>query len=525
MIKLTTINSLEKYFGQDNVEKENSGSCFLNEIYNFQVIVESDQTKEAAFRFEIDENVEILTYEQKFIPGSKAPADGDGYYIFGQDSYPDALIGQGEKLQLFKDKKIAIWVSCKIKTAGKFKIEIEVDDAKTQYELQAFDFNLDENKEKITNWVHIDCICDKHNVEPFTEEFYSIFEKYLKWYVLAGNNMLFTPIFTPPLDTKRGNYRKTCQLVKVKKEGENYSFDFTKLKEYIEFGKTHGIKYFELSHILTQWGGKFCAKIEDENKNRIFGWDVKSKSKKYFNFITQYAKAMSKFICQNGYENLFVAHISDEPTKRSSVKRYIKYSNLLHEHLKAVPIIDACNNERIISKKAIDIPVVATDHPEVVNKMKDNWMLYYACLGTDRMLTNRFLYMPLQRVRVLGYLLYLLNSKGFLQWAFNFYYSQFSLREIDPYTETDAGGEFPSGDSYIVYPSKDEVYPSIRLFVLREAFQDYSALKTAERLTSRDKVLSLLKEYNLNGLCDYEKGNQWHLELRRKINNLILNNI
>lgn len=48
-------------------------------------------------------------------------------------------------------------------------------------------------------------------------------------------NTLYTPLFTPPLDTAVGKERKTVQLVEVSldKEG-NYTFDFARLQRFIK---------------------------------------------------------------------------------------------------------------------------------------------------------------------------------------------------------------------------------------------------------------------------------------------------
>lgn len=62
--------------------------------------------------------------------------------------------------------------------------------------------------------------------------------------------------------------------------------------------------------------------------------------------------------------------------------------------------------------------------------------------------------MPSARNRILGALLYKYNAVGFLQWGYNFWYSQFSKHEIDPFTVTDAGKAFPSGDAFVVYPGE-----------------------------------------------------------------------
>ena len=75
----------------------------------------------------------------------------------------------------------------------------------------------------------------------------------------------------------------------------------------------------------------------------------------------------------------------------------------------------------------------------------------YYCCGQYKKVANRFFSMPSARNRILGVQLYKYNIKGFLQWGYNFWYSQFSLSEIDPYLTTDSGGAFPSGDPFTKY--------------------------------------------------------------------------
>ena len=64
---------------------------------------------------------------------------------------------------------------------------------------------------------------------------------------------------------------------------------------------------------------------------------------------------------------------------------------------------------------------------------------------------------------------------------------------MDPFAETDAGGAFPAGDAFIVYPGADgKPLSSLRQQAFFEGLQDLSALRAAERKTSRETVLAVL---------------------------------
>ncbi|WP_187426517.1 DUF4091 domain-containing protein [Treponema phagedenis] len=113
-------------------------------------------------------------------------------------------------------------------------------------------------------------------------------------------------------------------------------------------------------------------------------------------------------------------------------------------------------------------------------------------------------------------LLYKFDIDGFLHWGYNFYYTQYSRKLIDPFTVTDAGGAFPAGDSFSVYPGKDEPLPSIRLKVFYEALQDRVFLKQMEKKFGKAGVIERLEKYS--GVCadfmQYPTGDKFLLSLR-----------
>ena len=89
--------------------------------------------------------------------------------------------------------------------------------------------------------------------------------------------------------------------------------------------------------------------------------------------------------------------------------------------------------------------------------------------------------------------MYKYGIKGFLQWGYNFYYSQLSKRVIDPYRETDGGGAFPAGDPFSVYPYGDDVIPSLRLKVFKQALDDIRLLELWEDKIGRAEVVKRIE--------------------------------
>ncbi len=78
-----------------------------------------------------------------------------------------------------------------------------------------------------------------------------------------------------------------------------------------------GIRYFEISHLFTQWGAwktpKIMARVDGVEK-RIFGWDVDSGSPEYEEFLSSFLPALAARIDKLGIRDRVYFHVSDEPT-------------------------------------------------------------------------------------------------------------------------------------------------------------------------------------------------------------------
>jgi len=147
---------------------------------------------------------------------------------------------------------------------------------------------------------------------------------------------------------------------------------------------------------------------------------------------------------------------------------------------------------------------------------------YYCCSQGYRV-SNRFLAMPSARNRIIGLQLYKFGIEGFLQWGYNFYYSQLSRELINPFFTTDAKNAFPAGDPFSVYPGEGKPIESIRLKVFKEALQDMRALQLLENYMPKENIVALLeKEAGMTLQFDqYPKGNNYLLRMRETVNKLI----
>ena len=83
---------------------------------------------------------------------------------------------------------------------------------------------------------------------------------------------------------------------------------------------------------------------------------------------------------------------------------------------------------------------------------------------------------------------------GFLHWGYNFWFKQYSRGVVDPFKVSDAGGAFPGGDSFTVYPGEDGPLSSVRQKVFAMGLYDMRAMQLLERYIGYEAALRILEE-------------------------------
>jgi hypothetical protein len=504
-----------------------------NEVKSFQIAVESEASFKGAITIESDfKNVSIYSVEhiKSDYPMAK---DADDYFRFSNDGYyPDLLLPLKGEVS-FNEGINVFWVEIKAdeNAVGKqeiiVKIENDVTCLKDSLNIDVIDCELDFKDFIYTNWFHTDCLMSYYNVDAFSDEYWRITENYLKTANEYGMSCVLTPIFTPPLDTEIGKERPTVQLIDVYINDGKYSFNFDKLTKWIEMSERCGIKYFELAHFFTQWGAKHAPKIMatvDGEYKKIFGWETKASSKEYTKFLTSLSVELKEYLESKNLKDRVLIHVSDEPNF-AMLRTYAKASRLIHKLYKGYKIVDALSDVWFYRLGIVSTPIPSNDHIDNFIGKTDELWTYYCSAQNTKNVSNRFFCNDSIRNRIIGYQMFKYDVNGFLHWGYNFYYTQLSKALIDPFKISDAGGKFPSGDSYVVYPAKDgTAYHSIRLKVFYDALQDMAALNTLEKLTSKQYCLNILENKQQITFSQYPHSDKWLLDTREKINSAIKEN-
>lgn len=506
MTELMQVSSLEKILPKSD--------CRKKQIKDMTVLHKEQGSYQIAFKdghktkIKVNIKSDIADFIEVFSVGCVPvmlplyeEAFNDPNYISKEPGiYPDILNpledGELEAIGWYQ----SLWIKVSEEApVGEHKITAELvsDNDKKSCELiyNVLPIDLPKGNLIFTQWFHADCIATYYNVEAWSEKHWELVETFIKTAAQNGINMLLTPIFTPPLDTEVGKERPTVQLVGIEKDGDNYSFDFSLLERWVQICLKYGIEYFEMAHLFTQWGAKFTPKIEayeNGEKRRIFGWDVSAADPRYECFLSQFLPAVKDFFAKKGLLENTYFHISDEP-RLEHLEDYLKVKEIAQKYLSGCKIIDALSNYDFYEKGVTELPVVAINHIEPFIGNIDELWGYYCCsqtLGTS----NRMIAMPSVRNRYIAMPMFKYKLKGFLQWGYNFYYTQYSKRPVNPFFETDSGGAFPSGDPFSVYPGADGALESLRIVVFYNALQDLAAMRLLESFIGHEETLKIIED-------------------------------
>lgn len=537
-IESKILSSLEKVFSAEtpSATEVSEALCLQGERFHFQIAYrledESINSLVTPIRLTSDLEDSIKLYQVKEVPVRVPWWNGNDDYFLKKTPgmYPDLLIPCENGIKLLNHQWRSLWVEVAVPenaAPGCHNISIQLlgeNDtplSDSSFSLNIINAKLPEQELICTHWFHGDCLSTYYGVEPLSEEHWKLIGNFMENYSTYGSNMILTPVFTPALDTAVGAERPTVQLVDVTEKDGNYSFGFDKLDRYIALAQEKGIRYFEIAHLFTQWGAKFTPKIVADDGRKLFGWHVSATSQEYRGFLGAFLPTLKDHLRSLGILDRCWFHISDEPSEEH-LDSYRAALDVAREYLSDCNMIDALSEYKFYEQGLVKTPIPANNAiDEFLEHQVTPLWTYYCCSQGRSNVSNRFMSMPSARNRILGLQLFKYQIQGFLHWGFNFWYSQYSVKPINPFCDTDADEGFPSGDAFLVYPGEHgQPLPSIREMVFGEAIQDLRALKLLEQHLGHEETVAWLE--NLSGqkitFSEYPHGSEYLLHIRNEVN-------
>ena len=363
----------------------------------------------------------------------------------------------------------------------------------------------------VTNWFYVDALMDYYHLEPWSKPLWAMLEKYIANVVAHGQDTLYVPVFTPPLD----GVKRPTQLLKVTRDGAKYAFDFADVRRYIRLAKKCGVRHMELNHLFTQWGVKHALRIyhgQGEGERPLWPDETPATGTVYRNFLAQYLPALRQVLRREGVLEDCFFHLSDEP-HADHRPNYAAARGLLRELAPWMKVMDALSDLEFAREGLVDMPVPSISKAlDFVRAGVECWSYY--CCGPRGRYVQRLMDTPLAKIRMNGWLLYRAGVKGFLHWGYNYWYRCGTRRMIDPFTVSDglAGHRgWAFGDPFMVYPGQDGPLDSVRWEVFAESLQDYALLESA----GIDREAALLQP--LRAYDDFPFDPAWILKARKAV--------
>ena len=524
MLKFKIVSSLEKAFIDESIDKYEAIeklSVLRGERFSLQLLYTYEEDEEEFYQQRLYPELSgplakyVTLHTVHSVPVIQAVTYSridDNYLRTTPGLYPDMLepLHYNGEFRVRRGCLESVWMEFNIPTdcpeVGESELTVRfIERAKglgdvgeeLKVTVDVIDATLPEQSLILTQWFHCDCLAQYYNVPVWSERHWEIIENFARVAVKCGINLLLTPVFTPPLDTAVGGERLTTQLVGIKKSGNRYTFNWKLLDRWIEMCDRVGIKYFEISHLFSQWGATHAPKImatENGEYKRIFGWETDAHGEEYKKFMKSFLKAFLKHMKDKGCDKRCFFHISDEPNAEQ-LKDYKKSKRIVEGLLKDYVIMDALSSFDFYKKGVVKTPIPANNHmtPFIEAGVPDLWTYY--CCGQCVNVSNRLIAMPSWRNRSIGMQMYKYNIVGFLQWGYNFYNNCSSVDAINPYLDTSGEKWVPAGDTFSVYPGqKGECFESLRILVFQEGLNDMRAMQLCEKYYSHEEVVAAIEE-------------------------------
>jgi len=448
---------------------------------------------------------------------SAAELDGEEYL---PGLVPDPLFPE-QQLMAGPLESHAFWVTVDVPTTatpGAYDIPFNLSFVhnKTSTTLSARinvnEFTINERKDfPVTHWWRPSSIYGHYKLEPWSDEWFAMTEKYIRDMVEHGSNV----VLVNTLEFRREVFKVPNQMLTITKNGDKYEFDYSVVRRFVHMAKGAGMEYFEWPHLWIYWGVKnpmVVYKKSGDKYELYFPIDSDGFAPEYIDFLKQYLDSLHAFLIEEGILEKSFFHLSDEPGEGDHYVRYKKARGILKDIAPWMKVMDALSHLDYGKNGVTDIPV-----PSIVTakSFKDagipHWAYY--CCGPRGDYLNRFMDTPLAKVRMSGMLFYRLGAEGFLHWGYNYWDKIEQDHLLDVYQQGDAGAwpDIPYGDPFVVYPGNDGPVSSTRWEIFAESLQDYAILQTAG-IAPDDPMLGEIVDYNR-----FPKSEDWILNTLDKI--------
>ena len=355
---------------------------------------------------------------------------------------------------------------------------------------------------KYVNWFSSQGIADYHHAPLFSEDWYEMFEKYLRLGKYGRQNMALLPAklyFEIREGVPRLNEERLDRLVDI-------------------LDKT-GIYWIEGGHLATRKDGEWEASQAELFLTRSL---IPGKGEQE---LESMCRQLYAYLQKKKIANRWIQSFMDEPLD-CLADAYQAGIRVIRKEMPGMAVLDATIARESIAG-SVDYWCPTINKYEKYRDFfdsrheKGDHLFVYTCLDPAGNFCNRFLDQERLRQVWIGWAPALYrNIEGYLHWGgmsmeqLDFYRLSSPLPDITDY-ETSRSNCLPAGDVAVMFPGFHEVYSSTRLEAHRIGLEDLSLL---ERMKERDPawteelIRRVFRRYD-----DYEKDVAVYRRVRREL--------
>jgi len=432
-----------------------------------------------------------------YIPLKSNTTDADRIRIAAAPcEIPDPLL-ETDEISLPAETTQPIWVTFWIPPEtvpgvyqGDLVVLVDEKEMKVHVALHVYPFPLPAARHLlVTNWFNLGNIAKAHGVELWSEPFWDVLVRYAENMARHRQNVVLTP----------------WTMIDVMQDaGGQLSFDYSRFDRFVELfqkaGVADGIEISHVGHPKGGWGGSVelsSVRAKKKDTGEIVALD-------YEHGLKPLLSDLERHLEERGWLQRAMIHISDEPAIQN-VASWREASELVRRaapHLRRIDAIETIDFDQALE---IWVPKLsqwdAWRYAFLKRFDRVEFWYYICCHPYGNVYPNRFLDYPSTCVRVLHWVNYVENLKGYLHWGWNFWGD-------DPFGVPSE--RLPPGDTHVVYPGKTGPLDSIRWEIQRESLEDYEYLWLLEQKLAEVKR-------RLGPPADWFEPRRRGLELARRV--------
>ncbi len=334
--------------------------------------------------------------------------------------------------------------------------------------------SLRDSRLSVCNWLFPYRLAATHGVEVFSEDYYTIYRRYLSHQLDIRSNLLCLV----------GGFGKPTGVTAIRDEnGRVIDFDITHLERSFKIAKEMG---------FTLLSGPFVAhwvKWTDASLWLLWDKETEVTTPEALRQLALYFTKIGDMLRRNDWEKCYLQCLVDEPQTYSEPMYWV-LSGICRRYLPGIPISDPIETTGIGG--AMDIYCVKQaayerdiDFYRELQKNQERFT-FYTCGYPAGDTMNRVLDLPVSAGRLPFWMCHRYGFEGFLHWGYH-------VNEL-------VG---PAGNQNIVYPHGNTVAESVRSHAQRAGAEDWELLEIIRR-HDPEKADALVKRA-CRDFNDYER--------------------